>query len=323
MALHLNSLRAPLRTKHAWNIFATSHEVLQSCIYSEQRRGKKKVTKTSSLKVKLLEDIPKYGRRGAIVPVATGRMRNDWYPRRKADYMTDAQLRNSSLRDVPAERDFNFRPDLRGMQQVEEEADNSTVIDLQSQLLAPQRATELIATLLPPVLDFYRAPISSPSAEKPQPETLTRPMSRAVNSAAADLAAASEPVPKPQPAAIYGSVSTQDIASAVKAVLALDSEGARVVLGAEDVSFVQNAEAEGGADTDRVPRTLNKEFSTFFKRTLEIIRPGQKRNLSLRVSIDIFRPEADCTFSAGERPPPQRFRLELLIVAIADQRLSA
>ena len=77
-------------------------------------------------------------------------------------------------------------------------------------------------------------------------------MSRAVNSAAADLAAASEPVPKPQPAAIYGSVSTQDIASAVKAVLALDSEGARVVLGAEDVSFVQNAEAEGGADTDRV-----------------------------------------------------------------------
>ena len=79
------------------------------------------------------------------MPVATGRMRNDWYPRRKADYMTDAQLRNSSLRDVPAERDFNFRPDLRGMQQVEEEADNSTVIDLQSQLLAVRSLSDFQA----------------------------------------------------------------------------------------------------------------------------------------------------------------------------------
>lgn len=73
---------------------------------------------------------------GAIVPVATGRMRNDWYPRRKADYMTDAHLRNSRLRDVPAERDFNFRPDLRGANPEPDVPDIGSVIDMQSQLLA-------------------------------------------------------------------------------------------------------------------------------------------------------------------------------------------
>jgi len=73
-----------------------------------------------------------------------------------------------------------------------------------------------------------------------------------VDTAAADLAAASEPALKPEPVAIYGSVSTQDIASAIKAVLASDGEGIRVVVGAEDVTFVQRAETEGTGDTDRV-----------------------------------------------------------------------
>lgn len=71
------------------------------------------------------------------MPVAAGRMRNDWYPRRKADYMTDAQLRTSNMRDTPAERDFNFRPDQRrGMVPLEEGSDNGSVVDMQSQLLA-------------------------------------------------------------------------------------------------------------------------------------------------------------------------------------------
>lgn len=70
------------------------------------------------------------------MPVAAGRMRNDWYPRRKADYMTNAHLRDTRVRDAPAERDFNFRPDLRGANPEPEEIDNGSVIDLQSQLLA-------------------------------------------------------------------------------------------------------------------------------------------------------------------------------------------
>ena len=203
------------------------------------------------------------------MPVAAGRMRNDWYPRRKADYMTESHLRASKLRDIPAERDFNFRPDLRAAIPEPLPTDNDGVIDMQAQLLAvcpqhqslaprqitnickPQRSTDIISKLLPPILDFYRVPISTPSTGKPQ-ETLTRNTGRAINTAASDLAAASEPIPEPAPVAIYGSVSTQDVISAVKAVLASDNDGVRVVLGPEDVSFVQATQSEDRSDTDRV-----------------------------------------------------------------------
>lgn len=94
-------------------------------------------------------------------------------------------------------------------------------------------------------------PISSPLTGKPQDKS-PRNSRRAINSAASDLAAASEPVSEPAPVAIYGSVSTQDVISAIKAVLASDSDGVRVVLGTEDVSFVQATESEGSSDTDRV-----------------------------------------------------------------------
>ena len=43
-----------------------------------------------------------------MVQVAAGRMRNDWYPRRVADYMTQAQLRTLDLKDATFERDFTF-----------------------------------------------------------------------------------------------------------------------------------------------------------------------------------------------------------------------
>lgn len=101
------------------------------------------------------------------------------------------------------------------------------------------------------MIDFYRVPISDQPAGRPQ-ETSTRNFGRAVNSAASDLAAASEPVPEPAPLAIYGSVATQDVVSAIKAVLASDDDGVRVVLGTEDVSFVHATESEGSSDTDRV-----------------------------------------------------------------------
>lgn len=52
--------------------------------------------------------------------------------------------------------------------------------------------------------------------------------------------------------AIYGSVSTQDVISAIKVVLASDNEGVRIVLGPEDVGFVHATESEGSSDTDRV-----------------------------------------------------------------------
>jgi len=46
---------------------------------------------------------------GAIVPVMPGRMRNIWYPSKRAEYMTSAQL--ETMPDVVIERDFTFGMD--------------------------------------------------------------------------------------------------------------------------------------------------------------------------------------------------------------------
>lgn len=64
MALRITPLRASLHAERVNTLFRSSPERLHSCI-CDQRRGKKSLTKSSSVKVKLLEDIPKYGRRGS------------------------------------------------------------------------------------------------------------------------------------------------------------------------------------------------------------------------------------------------------------------
>jgi hypothetical protein len=94
-----------------------------------QIRGKKKLAKSTTIKVRLLADIPRYGRKGissrcpyvcfeiehnaktiigSIIPISPGRMRNDFYLRDKAEYMTTAQLRETGLRDADMERDSTF-----------------------------------------------------------------------------------------------------------------------------------------------------------------------------------------------------------------------
>lgn len=90
---------------------------------------------------------------------------------------------------------------------------------------------------------FYRIPISDP--ETPIQATPPSRVQGAASTAAAELAAASEPIPeppKPRLATIFEPVSTTDIAGAAKAVLAQSVEGAQVVLGAEDITI----KGEGG-----------------------------------------------------------------------------
>ena len=96
---------------------------------------------------------------------------------------------------------------------------------------------------MPPSMEFYRAPISVPEPETPIQDRPKR-LKRAASSAAAELEAASvplpEPVVQPQLTHIFGSVSTADIAESIKAVLANTTEGARVVIGAEDITIIHN-----------------------------------------------------------------------------------
>jgi len=98
---------------------------------------------------------------------------------------------------------------------------------------------------LPSHIIFYRTPIPEP--ESPAQESLSRPR-RAASSAAAELDAASEPLkpPKPQLTTIFGSVSTADIAESIKAVLAQTRQGARVVIGPEDITILADEDEQFG-----------------------------------------------------------------------------
>ena len=105
--------------------------------------------------------------------------------------------------------------------------------------------------ILPSHLIFYRTPIPTP--EEDIPELAPVPPRRAASSAAAELDAASEPLsnpPKPQIVTIFGSVSTADVADSLKAILNQTKEGSRVVLGAEDIKFVEKGQKEGAEPQD-------------------------------------------------------------------------
>lgn len=45
---------------------------------------------------------------GRIIPISPGRMRNDFYPKKKAEYMTVAQLRETGIQESAMERDSTF-----------------------------------------------------------------------------------------------------------------------------------------------------------------------------------------------------------------------
>ena len=114
-------------------------------------------------------------------------------------------------------------------------------------------ASEILAAALPSHLIFYRTPITSP-----EPETITQeppPFRRAASSAAADIDAASAPlqqVQKPQLATIFGSVSTTDIVTSIKAILAETDAGSKVVIGAEDVTILEENGEDKGVEGERL-----------------------------------------------------------------------
>ena len=80
-------------------------------------------------------------RTGSITPVEPGRMRNTWYPRQKAQYMTAATEPGKKPHKIQAERDFTF-----GMKSKDEDIPKATTqrdevkpIEVQTKLLSVSR----------------------------------------------------------------------------------------------------------------------------------------------------------------------------------------
>ncbi|KAK4239439.1 alcohol acetyltransferase-domain-containing protein [Achaetomium macrosporum] len=187
--------------------------------------------------VRLLEDIPKFGRKDSIFRVERGRMRNEWYPHKKAEYMTASRFRELGLtRDDIGERDTTFGTAAAAESETVAEPAFPTMTVLTT---SPEKAHTLLTTLIPETLTFRRKPIPAPTPAAAAP---TQSISPLVASTSADTS--HEPS---TPLAIYGSVSATDIVGHIKALLAGDVDGSRIVLEPENIRFLGLAE-----EADRV-----------------------------------------------------------------------
>ncbi|KAH7400663.1 hypothetical protein DE146DRAFT_653595 [Phaeosphaeria sp. MPI-PUGE-AT-0046c] len=194
--------------------------------------------------VKLLQDVPRYGRAGSYVPLNPSLMRNRWFPARVADYVPAVQLKQLKARDLDLSRDFTYgvRATLEEVEEDEEVvAFARQVRPIEIDVLSPERSAELIDTFVPNTIDFYRQRIEQDSQSRQQVGA----------SGAADVltAAAMASRPKASVNAIYGSVSTAEIVQTIRGALAHNDEAARVILNEADVAFVTGHEGE---DTSRV-----------------------------------------------------------------------
>lgn len=104
--------------------------------------------------------------------------------------------------------------------------------------------------LIPPELVFYRAPIVTP---EPDPEP-PKPLGNSINAIGGEAPVERAPEPEFQPTMtkIFGSVTTADMVDSIKAVLAEDDEGARVVLGSEDIRIREAADGTREIEEDRL-----------------------------------------------------------------------
>ena len=113
----------------------------------------------------------------------------------------------------------------------------------------PRKASKIISSSLPEVLKFYPIPIPNPDREisrETQPLQIGDGSSDTDSTADLVLGGRADPVP------IFGSVTTMDIAEHVKAVLSETEEGARVVLGAEDITILNSDGEKVNHEADRL-----------------------------------------------------------------------
>ncbi|TKA71761.1 hypothetical protein B0A55_08589, partial [Friedmanniomyces simplex] len=155
----------------------------------QQVRGKKKMANTSSaLPVRLLKNVDTFGRKGAIVPISHGQMRNDWLPRRIAEYVTLPERKTLRANDVAIERDFDFRlnslitPTITTLDPATEAARGGMTATAKEEAsmfqrrtldparLSPERSMELLEIFIPSRgLEFYRQPIIEEKEPEPAP----------------------------------------------------------------------------------------------------------------------------------------------------------
>ncbi|KAH7026666.1 uncharacterized protein B0I36DRAFT_366200 [Microdochium trichocladiopsis] len=224
--------------------------VMRGSVATQQQQQRGKATKAEledlqGIPVRLLEDIVGFGKKDTIMRVKAGRMRNYWFPRGRAEYMTKQRFREMGLTEAAiGVRDRTFgqpRSVLAAMESSSRDANVAAVEAMEADAVAarkkkqaltmpPEQVHDLLKALLPPVLTFERKPIAvptptSPAAAAEQAASLRRSPLIASNAVLSEedekaAAQATAPTPPPGPIAIFGSVSTQDILARAAEILA-------------------------------------------------------------------------------------------------------
>ena len=70
---------------------------------------------------------------GAIIPIPPGLMRNLYYPLRKAEYVTQAQMRTTNIKERIIERDPTFGIEQEAKEKAE---DKDELVEVQTKLLS-------------------------------------------------------------------------------------------------------------------------------------------------------------------------------------------
>lgn len=255
--------------------------------YQQQIRGKKKMAKinTTTVYVRLLKHVDTFGRKGAIVPISPGQMRNKWFPLRTAEYIPMQELKQLRANDTPMERDFNFGVVLTPS--AETTATDTSTPELQdasmfqkrrtdTAALTPERSSQLLEIFVPAHIDFYRQPIIEEKPTTPPPQQPKSPQHPTLAGAAADLMAARSAVPLPSkptgPQSIYGSVSTHDVLVAIRDAVARNDEAARIALTEADITFVELVEGSEETDATRVKHVGEYQVDITVKGTMVPVR---------------------------------------------------
>ncbi|KAI0815517.1 hypothetical protein GGR55DRAFT_629204 [Xylaria sp. FL0064] len=229
---------------------------------SRARTTKAELEDLQGIPVRLLRDIPTFGRKHAIIRVKAGRMRNIWFPKGAAEYMTRQRFTELGLSEAAiGVRDRTFGTQLAlGVEEGTEKTSSETKTKRKEVLtLTPEETQALLTTLLPEVLIFPRIPVSTTPAEPPTP----RSPSLAANAATSASTPASEAAITP----IFGSVSRNDILALIKETLLTDPQGSRVALEAESLELL-------GLDLEHDGENRIKRLGTFEVR----ITPGVGAN---------------------------------------------
>lgn len=236
--------------------------------------------------MKLIQDIPQWGRKGAIVPVPVGQvrysaegsplpfayqlwalatlqqhltqshqMRNRFYPLQLAAYIPYSEQTRLRKSGAPIERDFAFGREREIVHRQIEKKSSPPAKPLRTpepkpvQLshLPAEEAFAVLDEVIPPTMEFYRTPIGSVEERRQKPLN-PEPEQMSKKEQARTEAPPVGVSPRRTAANIYGSVTRAEIAMSIRALVNARGMAGRVVVPDEDVRFVHLGGSGGEAD---------------------------------------------------------------------------